>query len=136
MDEQPNRRAAFSRHIKEHPVLSSLAGVIAVLSGVNISTVVGTVRAIDSVATKDYVDTALGAYVADENKRIAAVENGMARIQAFTEIVPQLKDLLTLRCMGTPNLNATIDSLERQYQELTKEAYREPPCDRLVLAPR
>lgn len=117
-------------------MLTTVAAAIAIMSGVNITSVVQTVRTVDSIATKDYVALQLSDHKQEEDKRILAVETGLDRIRAFTEIVPQLKDLLTLRCMGTPNLNATIDSLERQYFDLTKEPYREPPCERLVLTPR
>lgn len=117
-------------------MISGMTAFVAIMSGVNVTSVVQTFRTIDSIATKDYVTLQLADHKQVEDKRIIAVETGLDRIRAFTEIVPQLKDLLTLRCMGTPNLNATIDSLERQYFDLTKEVYREPSCDRLVLTPR
>ena len=113
-------------------MLTGIAALITVMSGVNVTTVFQGINAIESLATKDFVGSAIAVHAAEENERIAGLTEELKRIRAFTEIVPQLKDLLTLRCMGTPSLDATIDTLKREYRELTQEEYRDPPCEQLL----
>jgi TolA-binding protein len=121
--------ASITEHAKENPVLAIAA---VVLTSVNVGTVVTAVRWYDSLATKDDVAQSVAQHERVESNRIAGVESTLDRVRAFTEIVPQLREMLTLRCMGTRTVQFTIDDLERRYEELTKERFREPPCEQLL----
>ena len=113
-------------------MLTGIAALITVMSGVNVTTVFQGISAIENLASKQDVAQAIAIHATEENLRIADLDEELKRIRAFTEIVPQLKDLLTLRCMGTRGLDATIDTLKREYRELTQEEYRDPPCEQLL----
>jgi len=111
----------------------ALAGAAAVVfGGVNIGTVVQAVRTIDSMATKEYVVEMLEEHVAEAELSMTGLSDELKRIRAFTEVVPELRNLLTLQCMGTPNLGPSIDRLKREFARLTSEQFEEPPCEQLL----
>lgn len=109
-----------------------LAAAAVLLTSVNIGTVVAAVHWYDSLATKDNVAESIALHERVESSRIAGVENTLDRVRAFTEIVPQLREMLTLRCMNVRAVQATIDDLERRYRDLTREDFKEPPCEQLM----
>jgi len=127
---------ALKDSLKEHPVISSIAAIMVLLSAGNATTVIQTFRFVDSVATKEYV----AAYVAQTvDTRVKGVEGkidvlgtDLGRVRAFTEVVPELRNLLTLKCMGSSGLDSTIARLKREYRALASEDYQEPPCERLL----
>lgn len=136
-------RKPVKEQVKEHPVIATIAALGILAGGVNVTTVVQAVRTWDNLATKAHVagqiaeaeariDGRLTQHASEADRRFDHMEDGQNRIRAFVEIVPELKDLLTLRCMGTPNLDVTIDRLKDEYEGLTGENYREPTCDRLL----
>lgn len=133
MGERTNR---LRSQVKEHPVLVGTGLLVTLLSGVNVTSVVATIDTVGGLASKEYVAAQLGAHAADESRRLSEVEKGLDRIRAFTEFAPQIRDLITLRCMGVPNLDTPIATLEREFAALAGEPFREPPCERLVLPPR
>lgn len=122
-----------TKHVRENPMLAGVGALMVLLSSGNVATLYTNLHELASVATEDYVTQQISAHEARENIRFKVADSKVDRIQAFTEIVPQLKDLLTLRCMGTRNLDATIEKLEEEFKTLAGEPYREPPCERLVL---
>ncbi len=141
--EQPRRIGKFRRQIKENPVITTAVAVMTLLAGVNVTTVAQNMKYFGSLATEDYVggmlaverrtaSDELAEHAAQEDKRSASIEKGMNRIRAFTEIVPQLKQLLTLRCMGTRGLDDVIARLEEDYRNLTGETFAEQSCERLL----
>jgi hypothetical protein len=130
-------------HVKANPVTSVAILILTVLGAVNVTTVVQTVRFVDGLATKqdvsaaalaerNYAASELESHTAQATENFDGIKDELKRVRAFTEIVPELRDLLKLKCMGTPNLDITIDRLKREYRELTKETFIEPPCARLL----
>jgi hypothetical protein len=124
-------------------VIAGAVAVMAVLSGINVTTVVQGVRYFDSLASKEYVSGMLATerkIAADEladrtvqsDKKFQNIETKIDRVRAFTEIVPQLRNLLTLRCMGTRGLDDVIVRLEDEYRDLTGETFAEQSCERLL----
>jgi hypothetical protein len=124
-------------------VIAGAVAVMAVLSGINVTTVVQGVRYFDSLASKEYVSGMLATerkIAADEladrtvqsDKKFQNIETKIDRVRAFTEIVPQLRQLLTLRCMGTRGLDDVIGRLEDEYRVLTGETFAEQSCERLL----
>ena len=81
------------------------------------------------------VDNRLTEHEAVAELELTSVADELKRIRAYTEVVPELRDLLKLRCMGTQNLDTTIDRLKREFRELTGEDYIEPSCERLLASP-
>ena len=66
------------------------------------------------------------------DKQDEQIENGRKtanEILAFVKIVPQLKTLIKIRCMGNRGVQPTIDSLKQQFRDLTGQAYEEPSCN-------
>lgn len=124
-------------------MIAGAVAVMAVLSGINVTTVVQGVRYFDSLASKEYVSGMLATerkIAADEladrtvqsDKKFQNIETKIDRVRAFTEIVPQLRNLLTLRCMGTRGLDDIIARLEDEYRDLTGETFAEQSCERLL----
>jgi hypothetical protein len=135
--------ARFHEQIKENPVIAGAVAVMTVLSGINVTTVVQGVRYFDSLASKEYVSGMLATerkIATDEladrtvqsDKKFQNIETKIDRVRAFTEIVPQLRNLLTLRCMGTRGLDDVIWRLEDEYRDLTGETFAEQSCERLL----
>lgn len=118
--------------LKEHPVLSIVAVLSLIGGGGSLFTFANIVRTYDNIADKPWVTEQIAIHARMADSRLDSIEDGQDRIRAFVEIVPELKSLLTLQCMGTPNLDATIARLEREYKELTGEDYDEPGCERLM----
>lgn len=133
--------------IRENKVISVAIAAMTILGAVNVTSVVSTVRYVDNLATKDNVSGAvaterkiaasdLADYARIAEGRFAGLEDKIDRVRAFTEVVPELRNLLSLKCMGTQGLDATIDRLKREYAILTGESYIEPPCERLIATAR
>ena len=130
--------------VKENPLLSVAVGIVALLSSVNIATVAKNLSYFDALADKAHVADAIAAerkqasaelaqQVQIAQDRFGQLDTKLNRVRAFTEIVPELKNLLTLRCMGTDGLDYAIARLKDEYKALTGENYVEPACDRLVV---
>ena len=65
-------------------------------------------------------------------EQLAELTAALDRLQAKIDLEPELRSLIGLRCMGTRNVNVTIDRLKRDYRRRTGEDYIEPDCARLV----
>lgn len=131
--------------ITERPIMSL---AILALSGVSLTTVsafVDAVRTFDSLATEQYVTAAahaaadevrgeLLAHIAAQESVTAGVLDELQKIDANTRVVPELKNLLRLDCMGTTGLDASIDRLLAEYQALAGEPFPLDrwPCERLL----
>lgn len=115
-------------------MISVAVGLITVMSGVNVGSVISVVNYVDSVATKEYVTQQVSASEQRTDAKVAEIGKSVDRVQAFTEVVPELRNLLGLKCMGAVGLDPTIDRLKVEYRRLTQENYVEPPCERLVSA--
>jgi hypothetical protein len=135
--------ARIQEQIKENPMIAGAIAVMTVFTGINVTTVVQGVRYFDSLASKEYVSGMLATerkIAADEladrtvqsDKKFQNIETKIDRVRAFTEIVPQLRNLLTLRCMGTRGLDDIIVRLEDEYRDLTGETFAEQSCERLL----
>lgn len=118
---------------KENPVTSFLIGLFT-LTGVGGGglSIFEAVRTYDNLATIQYVDTAVANHVLATERQMADISQELARIRAFTEIVPELEELYKLQCMGTPNLGGAIIQLENRYEDLTGEEYEPKSCERLL----
>lgn len=123
---------AFKDNIKEHPVISAIIGLAMLMSGANVTSVISFVRYVDNLPDKTYVTQQVDAKDKQWNDKFESIEKNVDRIRAFTEVVPELKNLITLECMGSDGLRPTINRLKNEYRALTGEAYVEPECDRLV----
>jgi hypothetical protein len=66
------------------------------------------------------------------NERNAALELRISRMEAKTDLEPELRSLITLRCMGQNRLEFTINRLKREYLNRTGRDYEEPNCSRLT----
>ena len=115
----------------------TIFGVLAVLAGGgNIAAVLNGIRIIDNLATKDYVIQTVQNHANQAQATLDSLADELRRVRAYTEVVPELRNLLALRCMGTPNLDTTIDRLEREFLNLTGSRYQEPPCEQLLATTR
>jgi hypothetical protein len=64
-----------------------------------------------------------------QDAQIQAAQSTASEILAYVKVVPQIKVLIKIRCMGNPDVQNTIEGLKDQYFALTKQRYVEPKCD-------
>jgi hypothetical protein len=67
------------------------------------------------------------------NEMNAALALRIARMEAKIDLEPELRSLITLRCMGQSGVNVTIDRLKREYRTRSGVDYQEPDCERLTV---
>jgi hypothetical protein len=64
--------------------------------------------------------------------KVEQANDKLDRVIAYTEIVPELKVQLRLRCMGSTEVQATINRLQGDFFELMGRYYEEPTCEELL----